>query len=112
MNNRDAELPQSKDERESSWVWLGKAWVVGYLLPGLIGLAFTLHYQAEKNAEEDKRRQERLNKQVEAINEELNDRVLEGKATETELILLGIDREEYEEYKQRRRRVSTEDERK
>lgn len=90
-----AKLSQSEDKGESSWSWLARAWVLGYLLPGLIAFAVAVHHQSEKRAEEDRIRQE----QLQGVTEEMNKRVLEGTATEVDLILLGVDREEYEKYK-------------
>lgn len=100
MSRRHSQQAARVDDKEgSSWSWLGKAWLLGYLLPVLIGLAVTLHQQGEKRAEEDRKRQQQLNKQIEGVKEQMRERVLEGSATDVDLILLGIERDEYEKYK-------------
>jgi hypothetical protein len=103
--------PESNTEvQESAWAELGRMWVLGHLLPALIGLGLTLHQHAVEDAEQERRRAVENKKMVDQANKEVNERIRNGAATDVELILAGIDRAEYDKYRSRLRAANEETE--
>jgi hypothetical protein len=87
---------QETDSQESVWAWLANAWVLRYLLPGLVGLSIAMYSLSQKEAQQEKKREV----QVEAYRKDLLERAERGEAHDIELQLMGIDKETREKYQQ------------
>lgn len=93
MNRSLAEPSPGDGDDESRWACLFRHWALHYLLPGLLAFA-VMGYGLLRESQE---REQRQQKQVERVWEQMTQDVREGKATDAELILLGIDPKKYRE---------------